>query len=55
MYPAHRVLIRIQHGEENNLYHFTAIAVKNYMSFEGEIPVDFLDPEPVKKSWWKFW
>ena len=55
MYPAHRVMNRIQNGEEDNLYHYTAIAVKNYMSFEGEIPVDFLEPELERKPWWKFW
>lgn len=55
MYPAHRVLNRIQNGEEDNLYHYTAIAVKEYMSFEGEIPDGFFEEEPESKPWWKFW
>ncbi|MEL6988052.1 MAG: hypothetical protein AAGK97_09485 [Bacteroidota bacterium] len=56
MYPAHRVLKRIQNGEEDNLYHYTAIAVKKYMHFEGTIPEGFLEPkERSDKPWWKFW
>ena len=57
MYPAHRVLKRIQNGEEDNVYHYTALAVKKYMHFDGEIPNDFKRTENQKivKPWWKFW
>ncbi len=55
MYPAHRVLNRIHNGEEDNIYHYTVMAVKEYMSFEGEIPDGFFDEEPESKPWWKFW
>ena len=54
MYPAHRVMKRIQNGEEDNVYHYTALAVKKYMHFEGEVPVGFGEDESVK-PWWKFW
>jgi hypothetical protein len=57
MYPAHRVMKRIQNGEEDNLYHYTAIAVKQFMKYEGVIPEDFFpkDDENESKPWWKFW
>lgn len=57
MYPAHRVMKRIQNGEEDNIYHYVAIAVKQYMKHEGEIPEGFLEKEPevTEKPWWKFW
>jgi len=56
MFPAHRVMKRIQNGEEDNVYHYTAIAVKKYMNFDGEIPEGFKDEdENDGKPWWKFW
>lgn len=57
MFPAHRVMKRIQNGEEDNVYHYTEIAVKNYMNFDGEIPEDFKDDkkEDGGKPWWKIW
>ncbi len=55
MYPAHRVMKRIQNGEEDNVYHYTAIAVDKYMKFEGDVPEDFSQDADAEKSWWKFW
>lgn len=57
MYPAHRVMKRIKNGEEDNIYHYVAIAVKQYMKHEGGIPKGFLEeqPEVDDKPWWKFW
>lgn len=57
MFPAHRVMKRIQNGEEDNVYHYTVIAVKKYMDFDGEIPIDFKENEITEdgKSLWKFW
>jgi hypothetical protein len=55
MFPGHRVMKRIQNGEEDNLYHYGAAAVSNYMKHDGEIPEDFLEVEVETKPWWKFW
>lgn len=56
MFPAHRVISRLQNGDEDNIYHYTAIAVKNLMNFEGEIPEGFFEKgENDGKPWWKFW
>ncbi|MBK8556826.1 MAG: hypothetical protein IPL65_14100 [Lewinellaceae bacterium] len=56
MFPAHRVMKRLQNGEEDNVYHYTAIAVKNYMNFDGEIPEGFIEEDENEgKPWWKFW
>ena len=56
MYPAHRVMKRIQNGPEDNVHHYTAVAVKNYMAFDGEVPAEFKTEEKENgKSWWKFW
>ena len=57
MYPAHRVIKRVTNGEEDNIYHYVAIAVNKIMKHEGEIPAGFLnDPaESPNKPWWKFW
>ncbi|MTB53409.1 hypothetical protein [Lewinella sp. W8] len=56
MFPAHRVMKRLQNGEEDNVYHYTAIAVKKYMNFDGEIPEGFIEvDENGGKPWWKFW
>lgn len=56
MFPAHRVINRVQNGEEDNIYHYTAIAVKNFMYFDGEIPEGFIEvDENQGKPWWKFW
>ncbi len=57
MFPGQRVLKRIQNGEQDNIYDYTAMAVKKYMEFEGEIPKDFLNlsADNSGKPWWKFW
>lgn len=55
MFPGHRVMRRAQEGEGDNIYHYTAIAVKEYMNFEGDVADDFFDIEPESKPWWKFW
>lgn len=55
MYPAHRVMNRIQNGEEDNIYHYTAFAVNKFMKFDGEIPADFAEADEPAKPWWKFW
>lgn len=57
MFPAHRVMKRIKNGAEDNVYHYTAVAVKNYMNFDGEIPIDFKENEKdeSEKPWWKLW
>lgn len=57
MYPAHRVMKRIQNGPEDNIFHFVAIAVKQYMSYEGEVPAGFFPEksDSANKPWWKFW
>ena len=54
MFPGYRIMKRIQNGEEDNVYHYTALAVKKYMNFEGEIPLDFID-DKSEKPWWKIW
>jgi hypothetical protein len=55
MFPAHRVMNRIQNGEEDNIYHYTALAVNEFMKFEGEIPEEFREVDLPNKPWWKFW
>ena len=55
MFPAHRIMKRIQNGEEDNVYHYTALAVRDYMKYEGEIPIDFNTKEKKIKPWWKIW
>jgi len=56
MFPAHRVMKRLQNGEEDNVYHYTAIAIKKYMNFDGEIPEGFIEEDKNdEKPWWKFW
>lgn len=55
MFPAHRVMNRIQNGVEDNIYHYTTIAVNKFMKFEGEIPEGFKEIDQPDKPWWKFW
>jgi hypothetical protein len=54
MFPAHRVMNRVRNGEEDNVYHYVVIAVKEHMKFDDEIPSDFFQEEE-SEPWWKFW
>jgi hypothetical protein len=57
MFPAHRVMRRIQNGPEDNVYHYVIAAVNQYMKHEGEVPEGFFPAKAADsaKPWWKFW
>ena len=64
IWPMQKLGKRIQNGNEDNIYHYTAIIVKRFNEGSNESPTirkeqttnrQTLNESKDKKPWWKFW
>ena len=64
IWPMQKLGKRIQNGNEDNIYHYTAIIVKRFNEGSNESPPQsskhainqpFKGTNEAKKPWWKFW
>lgn len=58
VWPQQKLLKRIQNGNEDNIYHYTAIVVKKFNSEKLEGNERCENPNTRNsegKPWWKFW